>query len=324
MMRHLAFLSSAAIIAPAVAAATWNTDLDTALAQAAAENKPIVLDFTGSDWCGWCITMRREVLDTQAFLDYARNNFVLMEVDIPRNSSKLTKKQLRQNNELQNRYKVTKFPSVLVITAQGELLGGFEGGRLELAAIQGPLNQALANHRLLQQAKNRTGIEKARLLMEIYRNIPFSFHSRLSTLRQEIATLDAENATGIVTEQKDIETVQRISEQTRNMSDSDAIPLLTAALPTVNEPHKLTLRQLLTERINNRIRHTQETADCLSDIELMKADNLLLIEYCVPSENKRYAIERLNADFNNPQQILMDLRRERQERSKYQKQKSGL
>ena len=319
MLRHFAFLSAASIIAPAVAAATWNTDFCTAVAQATAENKPIVLNFTGSDWCGWCITMRREVLDTPAFLDYARDNFILMEVDIPRDLTKLSKQQIQQNNELKNRYNVSKFPSVLAISDQGELLGGFEGGRLELAAIQEPLEKALANHRLLQQAKNSAGLEKASLLMEVYRNMPFSFRERMNSLRQKIATLDTENITGIHTELKDIETLNRLSAQTRSMSDSDAISQLTAALPTVNEPHRLTLKQLLTERINNRILHTQETADSLRDIELLKADNLLLIEYCVPAENRRYAIERLNADFRYPQQILNALRRERQERVKYKK-----
>ena len=61
----------------------WLTDLPQAQAQAKAENKIVLLDFTGSDWCGWCIKFKKEVLDTQAFQDYAAKNVVLVEVDFP-------------------------------------------------------------------------------------------------------------------------------------------------------------------------------------------------------------------------------------------------
>ena len=73
-----------AVLAPAWAA-EWMTDLEAAKAKAAAENKAVLVDFTGSDWCGWCIRLRKQVLDTPAFEAYARDKFVLMEVDVPQN-----------------------------------------------------------------------------------------------------------------------------------------------------------------------------------------------------------------------------------------------
>src|SRR5437899_11282386 len=71
------------------AEAEWMTDLRAALAKAKAEKKMVLLDFTGSDWCGWCIKFNQEVLSQSAFTDYAAKNFVLVEVDFPR------KKELR-------------------------------------------------------------------------------------------------------------------------------------------------------------------------------------------------------------------------------------
>ena len=65
------------------AESTWLTDLPKAEAQAKADNKIILMDFTGSDWCGWCIKFKKEVLDTKEFQDYAAKNVVLVEVDFP-------------------------------------------------------------------------------------------------------------------------------------------------------------------------------------------------------------------------------------------------
>ena len=63
--------------------AVWLTDLAQAQAQAKAGHKIVLLDFTGSDWCGWCIKFKKEVLETPEFLSYAAKNVVLVEVDFP-------------------------------------------------------------------------------------------------------------------------------------------------------------------------------------------------------------------------------------------------
>src|SRR5438552_7159697 len=68
-------------------AAEWLTDLPAAQAAAKAENKIVLLDFTGSDWCGWCIRLRNEVFSKPEFDAYANDNLVLVEVDFPRQKS---------------------------------------------------------------------------------------------------------------------------------------------------------------------------------------------------------------------------------------------
>ncbi len=62
------------MVAPALGA-EWMTDFEAAKARAAAENKAILVNFTGSDWCGYCMRMKRNVLDKQEFLDYTRDKF---------------------------------------------------------------------------------------------------------------------------------------------------------------------------------------------------------------------------------------------------------
>ena len=63
---------------------SWETDYKKAQDQAKAGNKLVLLDFTGSDWCGWCIKLDREVFSKPEFKDYATKNLVLVELDFPR------------------------------------------------------------------------------------------------------------------------------------------------------------------------------------------------------------------------------------------------
>ena len=82
------------------AASEWLTDLPKAQAQAKEEKKMVLLDFTGSDWCGWCIKLHNEVFSKPEFAEYARKNLVLVEVDFPR-KKKLGAEQKKANEALQ-------------------------------------------------------------------------------------------------------------------------------------------------------------------------------------------------------------------------------
>jgi thioredoxin-related protein len=72
---------------------TWHTDMEKAISISQKEKKPIMLFFTGSDWCGWCIRLQKEVFKKPEFIEWAKSNVVLVEVDFPRvnNQSEATK-----------------------------------------------------------------------------------------------------------------------------------------------------------------------------------------------------------------------------------------
>ncbi|MFT5465566.1 MAG: thioredoxin-related protein [Verrucomicrobiales bacterium] len=108
----------------------WEDDLEKAQERAKAEGKPIFLDFTGSDWCGYCIQLKEQIFDQREFKEFAKENLVLMEVDFPRRTS-LSRSITKQNQELQGKYKVTGFPTVILLSPDGEILlrqSGFGGG----------------------------------------------------------------------------------------------------------------------------------------------------------------------------------------------------
>lgn len=121
-----AFVALMIAALPALAAPKWYTDLDEAKAVAAKENKPLLVDFTGSDWCGYCIKLHAEVFDKPEFEAFAKN-YVLVELDFP-NKKPQPVEEKAKNKATQAKFGVSGFPTVLLIDAKsGEAYGRQSG-----------------------------------------------------------------------------------------------------------------------------------------------------------------------------------------------------
>jgi thioredoxin-related protein len=107
----------------------WLTDVPKAQAQAKAEHKLVMMDFTGSDWCGWCIKLHREVFSKPEFAEYAKKNLVLVEVDFPR-SKKQSQELKNANQALQKKYEIQGYPTIIVLNGEGKKVGelGYQPG----------------------------------------------------------------------------------------------------------------------------------------------------------------------------------------------------
>ena len=104
----------------------WTEHEDQALVKAKADKKLVLLDFTGSDWCGWCVKMDKEVFSQPEFQNYAKDHLVLVELDYPHH--KLQTKQIgEQNAMLAQQYNVNAFPTLVVLDSQGKTVKTFEG-----------------------------------------------------------------------------------------------------------------------------------------------------------------------------------------------------
>ena len=122
------------------AGADWLTDMPRALAQAKQEKKMVLVDFTGSDWCGWCIKFKKEVLSTPEFAEYAKKNLVLVELDFPHSKAQ-DSQQKAANMALKGKYGVQGFPTLLLLKSGGEeawrQVGYMEGGPKAFIAALG-------------------------------------------------------------------------------------------------------------------------------------------------------------------------------------------
>ena len=107
---------------PPPARGIWLTSMGEAMAIARRERKVILVNFTGSDWCGWCIRLHKEVFSQKPFLDYAARHLVLLTVDFPRNKWQ-TPAQKRENADLARRYGIRGYPTILLLDPDGRVIG---------------------------------------------------------------------------------------------------------------------------------------------------------------------------------------------------------
>ncbi len=107
----------------------WENDLDTAKHKAKQEHKLILLEFSGSDWCGPCIRLRKEVFETEGFKSFADTSLVLLNADFPRlKKNQVSKEQQKKNEKLAEEYNPDGiFPRTLLLAADGKVVRTWDG-----------------------------------------------------------------------------------------------------------------------------------------------------------------------------------------------------
>lgn len=182
--------------------ATWLQDFDQAKQQAKAEQKHLLIDFTGSDWCTWCIRLEDEVFSKAPFQTSAPQQFVLVKLDYPRDQSRVTDEVRAQNEKLQQQYEVRGYPTILLTDAEGRPYGqtGYQEGGPEkyvemLTALK---KRGDAFQAAMARAEGKQGAERAAVLDEaltaIDEEVAAAHH--LATM-QQIVELDADGKAGL-------------------------------------------------------------------------------------------------------------------------------
>jgi len=107
----------------------WETDFKEAAESAKKSNRYMLVDFTGSDWCGWCIKLDEEVFSKKDFREYAEKNLVCVSLDFPRRTA-LKQSLKEQNDQLAAKYSVRGFPTVLILSPSGDTVArtGYKDG----------------------------------------------------------------------------------------------------------------------------------------------------------------------------------------------------
>lgn len=288
----------AAMAAPALAAQGWMTDLPAALQLAEREGKLVLVDFTGSDWCSACIVLRRTVLDTPSFREFAADKFVLMEVDLPMKEGGKPE-LLRRNEEIAKRYGVGGFPTVMVLDPQGRVMGGFQGSLPRDAALE-QLKNACEAAALFRRAAEQGGEAKARTLYEMFRNFPVgkSFASAREALVQEILQADEKNVTGIHEVAAVRSQAARFAEQREALSHGspEMGRLLESQLAEALPANRA-------EVMMARCQHAMATAETVEDVQATRRmfEELLPL---LPEDEARELQHFLNVYFRDPAALL--------------------
>lgn len=128
-----------------VAPGTWLTDYDEALALAKKLERPVLINFTGSDWCGWCIKLAKEVFTQDVFIKHASENYVLLKLDFPRKIEQSAEMKAA-NESLAKKYGIEGFPTIVFVDHTGKELtrASYQPGGPEayIKYLQGLLNNS--------------------------------------------------------------------------------------------------------------------------------------------------------------------------------------
>ncbi len=133
-------LAIIALSGVSLAGSEWMTNVDDALAKAKTEKKPVMVEFTGSDWCPPCIMMHKKVFSKTSFTDAASKKFILVKIDIPKKDPELKK----MNAKVMKKYKVRGVPTVLLFDEAGKEFSRFSASQFpSVKAFLGQLDSAL-------------------------------------------------------------------------------------------------------------------------------------------------------------------------------------
>lgn len=107
----------------------WTESWDLALAASKELKRPVLVNFTGSDWCSWCIKLVNEVFSKDEFQNYAKENLILLKLDFPKNIAQ-TEALKKQNNALQKQFGIQGFPTILLMDSDGKEINrtGYQQG----------------------------------------------------------------------------------------------------------------------------------------------------------------------------------------------------
>jgi thioredoxin-related protein len=179
----------------------WVTDFAKAKTQAKAEKKDLLVDFTGSDWCGWCMKLDEEVFSQDAFTAGAPKSFVLVKLDYP-HKKELPAELKEQNKKLVKQYPIQGYPTIMLMDADGHVYGltGYEAGGadkyLEMLADMkkkgGEYQTALAKATSLKGADRAKALDAA--LGTLEEDVVNGHHL---ACMQEIVALDADGKAGL-------------------------------------------------------------------------------------------------------------------------------
>jgi thioredoxin-related protein len=198
------YIVTACLLATALsvcaAPSAWLIDFEAAQKKATEEKKNLLVNFTGSDWCGYCIQLDKEVFRKEAFLNGVNDKFVLVTIDFPEDESKVDDKTRAQNEELQEKYRVEGYPTILLADAAGRpfaFTGYQEGGAEKYVAHLDDLLLVKANFdKAVKEAAERKGVDKAVKIASALESLNLP-HFHLPSFYQEeirlIESLDTES-----------------------------------------------------------------------------------------------------------------------------------
>lgn len=200
----------------------WLVDFKAAKEKSAADNKDVLMEFTGSDWCPPCIALKKQVLDTELFKAKGPEHFILLKIDGPRDKSKQSPEEIEQQKTLSAEYKITGVPTIILADSKGRpyaRMVGFGGQKPEEYVENLVQQKGLRAKRdeAFAKAEKAEGVAKAKLLDEAIGGMDGELQIAFyKDVVDEIISLDAKDEGGL---KKKYDTLRQTAEFKKALQD---------------------------------------------------------------------------------------------------------
>lgn len=297
-IKHIGTVALAAQVFYA-GAAEWGTDYDAALAAAQEQGRPVLVDFTGSDWCYYCVQLKKNVLEHPKFEAWAADKFVFLEVDVPENPA-FDQDLLARNRELCSKYRVDSYPTLMVLDAQGRPLGallGYEGNYTEVQRI---LAEGVQACELLAQAVRLQGEQRLQAMIAAWRLIPEELQELNNELRAQIMAIDTQDLSGLrAAAAAELHLQRTIAAEKAAPTDEAALQVVEAALAQAVPANRCRLLELKYRLLV----HSAETVDDVRAAAQV-AEEMIDADLRLSPQVKESRKRQLRGVFANPQTTL--------------------
>lgn len=237
----------------------WIQDFAKAKEAAKAAKKDLLIDFTGSDWCGWCIKLDEEVFSKDPFQQAAPKDFILVKLDFPQDESRVTPEIKAQNEKLREAYGIQGYPTILLTDAEGQVYGeaGYQEGGPEkyLEMLAEAKKKGQVFQAAMLRASQRKDAERATALDEALSAIDASIvKGRHLALVQEIVKLDADGKAKLKAKYEAI--LQEIEDEKQIEAESGTLREMIGPLMQAGEGAKaLTELDTIIAKPKNKAQH---------------------------------------------------------------------
>ena len=241
----------------------WMTDFAAAKAKAKKENKSLLVDFTGSDWCGYCIKLDKEVFSHEEFKQGVAEDFILVEIDFPRNKSKMSDELQTQNSELKDIYNIKGFPTILIMDPEGRpyaKTGYKSGGPTNYLTILSELEKnGTTISAAIESSKSLEGVQKAEAYVKALDLIPSSLHPHYSEIIDQLDTLDPDDNTGFKSGIMQAEKINDLKKDINNLYKKGKIAEAPAFIEKFKTENALNAKNM--KNLNEMKGHVQAILD---------------------------------------------------------------
>lgn len=306
MFKKLIFTLGAAMVMVASAAEIeWMSDLKIAGKKAAAENKLLLVEFTGSDWCRYCIIQKKDVLDKPEFAEWAEKHCIAVEIDVPHDAALVGGAEKKEaNQKLCEEYGISSFPSLMLMSPEGVLIGGYNGAQSSPQAAIATLENHFPTAKEFNAAMKKKKTARAKALKAIYDHQPEGIRKGNFKLMELIAKADKDNKTGIQDQYRPIKQMRTMNAKLSKTTDvEERLGIIDETLEKAYPENKNSILKLKESELFTAALRLMKNPASVDDV-CKARDYYLRSAECSGDSTK---IEQINRYYADPEKVYQEI-----------------